>query len=566
MNTWLVIGALTSALGWLLPNHQLPWTSFHNDAWVAAVLLAFSWVSLFYIKNPQPWHRAALFAAALSLVPLIQFSLGHVKLAGTAWIGSLYLMGFCLAILTGSRWGSVRPDELPDALFLAIACAATVSVAIQLCQWLNMSDGCLCSGNWVQFAEENYRASANLGQPNQLATLLVWGVLAYGWAWMRKAVSAAPAIAGIIFLLFGLALTGSRTGALALCLMTLCVWHWRRFWSSPGTPKTVAILFFCYLVMVWLLPSLSHALLLDYPSSLLSRTKDETRFDIWAMFLGAIWQQPWFGYGWDQTLFAQASASTVLPVALVARGTSYAHAHNLFVDLVLWMGIPLGFTVVAAILFWVRRAVLYVKNSGDALLVMSVLAVGLHAMLELPLHYAYFLLPLGLVAGVIGGRLHTLPVFVTGIKSTAVIWFLVTLMFIFVVRDYFLAEESYNELRLEKSRVLSKVPRSPPDVVLLTQLREVIIFARFEPTPQITAEQTVWLKSVALTYPTSQNLLKLATALALTGQIPEALDWLGRICEMSSKDQCGLEKVSWQRLQLKFPQLETVAWPDAISK
>ena len=251
-----------------------------------------------------------------------------------------------------------------------------------------------------------------------------------------------------------------------------------------------------------------------------------------------------------------------MPAALVTRGTTYAHTHNLFLDFIVWMGIPLGFTIVVAILFWVRRAVLYVKNSGDALLVMFVLAIGLHAMLELPLHYAYFLLPLGLVVGVIGGRLHDSPVIVTGSKSTAVIWFLVTLMFVFVVRDYFSAEESYNELRLEKSRVLSKVPRLPPDVILLTQLREVIIFARFEPTPLMTAEQTAWVKSVALTYPTPQNLLKLAAALALTGQTPEALDWLGRICELSNKDQCDLAKASWLQLQFKFRQLETIDWPE----
>ena len=167
MAIWLATGSLVLALGWLLPNHQLPWTSFHNDAWVAAGLLVFSWASLLNLKAPQPWHRAALLVAALSLVPLIQFSMGHVLLAGTAWMSSLYLLGFCLAILAGSRWEHARPGKLPDALFLAIACAATASVALQLCQWLNLSDGCFCSATWVLLVNENHRASANLGQPNQ---------------------------------------------------------------------------------------------------------------------------------------------------------------------------------------------------------------------------------------------------------------------------------------------------------------------------------------------------------------------------------------------------------------
>ena len=202
-----------------------------------------------------------------------------------------------------------------------------------------------------------------------------------------------------------------------------------------------------------------------------------------------------------------------------------------------------------------------VKNSGDALLVMFVLAVGLHAMLELPIHHAYFLLPLGLVVGVIDIRLQNTQVFFSNFKSTILIWLVATLLFAVIVRDYFLVEESYNELRLEKSRVLSKVQRLPPDVLLLTQLRDFIILARLQPSPPMTIEQVEWIRKVALTYPNPPNLLKLATALALKGQTLEAQNFLKRLCVLSRAEQCAFAKTSWLVLQSKFPQLEAVNWP-----
>ena len=48
------------------------------------------------------------------------------------------------------------------------------------------------------------RVIANLGQPNQLATLLLWGVLAFWWAYLHQRIGAAVAVLAVAFLLLGL--------------------------------------------------------------------------------------------------------------------------------------------------------------------------------------------------------------------------------------------------------------------------------------------------------------------------------------------------------------------------
>ena len=563
MSILIFLASVVLAIGWLLPVHQLPWSAFHTDAWVAGVLLILSWGVLLTAKIRQPWPYPALFVASLSLVPLIQFSFGQIMLAGTAWISSIYLLGFLLAILAGARWESFRSGEAADSLFFAVGCAAIASVGLQLCQWLNLSERCFCSGPWIFAYADNSRISANLAQPNQLATLLIWGVLAFSWGWTRQIVRAPVAVAGIIFLLFGLALTESRTGALSLALLVLCVWLWLRVWPSKWVAVVASLLWGLYMAMVVFLDPLNQALLLDYSSSIVSRTKSETRLEIWAMFLKAVWQHPWTGYGWNQTLVAQVITAPPLAAAHRMQGMLFSYAHSLFLDLILWVGIPLGLTVCSAITYWLWRTAQAIKSSQDLLLLMVVLGVSVHAMLELPLYCAYFLLPFGLVVGVLAIRLRQPQLFFSSSRITVVVWLVVSLSFILVVRDYFLAENSYADLRLEKARISSKFPRLPPDVVLLTQLRDLIILARLEPSLHTTPGQMAWIEKVALVYPTTENLLKLAVALTLNGQIVEARRWLSKLCVLYGPEQCTASRTAWTRLQVKFPELQEVQWPSA---
>ena len=561
VTSWLFAGALALSAGWLLPIHYLPWSAFHSDAWVAGMLLVLSTVSLIKVRSQQPWSYFALFIAALAVVPIIQLATGQIRLMGTAWISSLYLIGFLLAILTGARWQLSRGSELTDALFLAIGAAATISVGMQLCQWLNVTEGCLCANDWVLPRATNNRISANLAQPNQLATLLLLGIVAHVWAWVKQTIGSWTTVLAIVFLLVGIALTESRMGATSLGLMLLCFWYWRHLWPRRQTPYVASALFLFFVTVFLLQTFFSHLMLLDHVSTALARGQAETRLDIWFMFGRAALHRPWLGYGWDQSVIAQVMTTTAQSSDQGLRNLMVSHAHNLFLDLVLWLGIPLGVLASVAIASWFGRAAQNVKNNQDALLVLGVLAMGTHAMLELPLYYAYFLLPLGLMVGMLDVRLNSRYAFATGLRPVVCLWIVCCALFFTVVRDYFALEQSYAELRLDSARIANKTPYEPPEVLVLTQLRDYIALARLEVEPNMDQVKIDWVENVTLVYPSEHNLLKLSTALALNGQTPQAQDWINKLCNLYPGVKCVKAEEEWKKSQNRFPQLDKVTWP-----
>ena len=208
---FMFVGACALSLGWLLPNHYQPWLAFHCDAWVALILLVGAAGLIWRTDGPCDWHWATVTVGLIMVIPAAQVLAGQVVSAGVAWVSLAYLLGFLLALLISARWEKHSPRQLMDALFLAIGLAAILSVGLQLQQWLQV-DGfeLLSMGGGAA------RPHANLGQPNQLGTLLLWGVLSAGWAWLRGYVRATTAVLMALYLMVGLALTGSRTAWLGL--------------------------------------------------------------------------------------------------------------------------------------------------------------------------------------------------------------------------------------------------------------------------------------------------------------------------------------------------------------
>ena len=137
---WVIVFACTLALTWLLPNHYLPWSSFHSDAWSAVVWGLIASAVIFRIKSPVLWHRSALLVAGLACVPWLQYSAGLIGFAGQAWMSTVFLLGLLLALLIGQRWDRACPDQLIDGLLLAICIASVASVSLQLQTWLGVID------------------------------------------------------------------------------------------------------------------------------------------------------------------------------------------------------------------------------------------------------------------------------------------------------------------------------------------------------------------------------------------------------------------------------------------
>ena len=528
------------------------------DAWAGAVMALASISVLMRSTHPIGWHGVTLLVAALALVPALQHGFGLVLWSGSAWVSCAYLLGLLLALLTGAEWERASPGQWADALFLAIGTATLLSVGLQLDQWLALEalDG-LSMGRGLG------RPFANFGQPNQLATFLLWGLLATAWGLLRRHIGLWTALLMMLYLLFGLALTQSQTAWLAVGLLVLVSWVWRRLWPDSRWPWLSSGLALYFAMCVASLERMNQLLLLgSVPGAAgMDRPSGALRQSIWSLFTDAAVQSPWAGYGWNQLGLAQLAAALNHP----SLEQPHAHAHNLFLDLILWCGLPMGLTVSLYLVRWLWLRVRAVKAAEEAVLLLFLLVIGLHAMLELPLHYAYFLLPVGLVMGALNVRLNVHPVLSTARWHVQGLCCLTILLLALIIRDYLRVETSHQELRFEQARIKSATPWQAPKLLLLTQFGESFRFARFVPTRDMRAEDLDWMRKVSQTYPSAATLPKLALALALNQQATEAQLWLRKVCKLESPLRCEGVRQYWADQSVEHPELAAIPWPNSVS-
>ncbi len=550
---WLTLWSCALAIGWLLPNHYRPWLTFHTDAWTAATVALACAAVILRTDGELAVHRVTLLVALLICIPWLQHGVGLILLPGVAWITSAYLLGLFLALLIGARWESSSPGQLGDGLFLAIGVAAVLSVGLQLQQWLQLDGLELWKmGGGAQ------RPHANLGQPNQLGTFLLWGVLAAGWGFIRKHISGWSAVLLTAFLLFGIALTGSRTAWVGVALLVGAAWFWRRLWGCSRLPLIVAGLGL-YFVMCFVAQDWLGSVLLgpaSLPPDYLKTFSGQLRLVAWGTFLDAIGQRPWFGYGWYQVVSAQMAVTIEHPML----NGAFTSAHNLFLDLLIWCGIPLGLLVSISLVVWFWQKITSVRSAEVAVLVLFLGVVANHAMLELPLHYAYILLPVGLVMGVLNARIGGTPVLFMPRWVSRGIWLLAALLLSLIIRDYAQVERSHENFRMEEMRI--KVAHlDPPDVLLLTQWRDYIDVTRIEPRPDMPPAEIAKIRRVTNFFAGPLFIHKLATALALNHQPDEAKLWLMRLCKSAPAQHCTDAQNIWKRQSLKYPEIAAIPWP-----
>ena len=553
---WLIVWGSALSCSWLLPNHYMPWTAFHTDAWSALSFLIAALVVALRVDTDLAWHRSATWIGLALSIPAVQYLSGMIPFAGQAWIVSVYLLGLLLAILTGQRWEKANPGQLADGIFWAIGVASLVSVSLQLQTWLGIIETGIFD-IW-SMGLSGARPYANLGQPNQLATLLIWGLLSCAWAFQTRRIGSWTSICMAVFLLVGIALTQSRTAWLALGFLTASTWWWRRLWRNSLVPWATTGLFAFFWLAHPLLYKVRQALGLAVQDELFRQSSHgELRFTAWRLFLRSAIESPWLGYGWTTVGNAQLKvASEFLPLY-----PTFGYSHNLFLDMILWLGIPLGFLISSAIVVWFLRTFTGISDAKSAILVMCLGVVGIHAMLEFPLYYAYFLLPTGVLVGILNSQdinnTTNIP------RWTFVSALIVSLVLVAaVINDYFRIESNYREVQFESARIGTLPIGDPPKVLLLTQLRENINFMRYKVKEGMPKEDIENLIKVATAYPSGGRSYKVAMALALNSDPSRASDWLQRICTISSPDECALIKNVWKRDGASNPHIHAVNWPD----
>lgn len=373
-------------------------------------LAAAAWASL---PGPAavPWRglRPLLLAFGLLACGIAASALAHPTPPGV-WLGSLGVVAAAaLVAIAGARAARQRPEGAEwatRALMWGLAIAAIASLIVAT---LQLAAPGSAPALLVAAVRTPGRASGNMDQPNHLAILLLWAWLAVA-AWPARAAEAAPGPplplpgasaaatfatpAGTSFALAfalqaGLVATASRAGLLASMVIGLWAALDRRL------PRPTA-----WLLWITALVGVAMALgrAVATPAASLgagaSLVRPGARGGVFMDAVALISESPLTGVGWMEFQLAWSLAP------LGDRGPRYFdHAHNLVMNLIAELGVPLGLAICAALIwgaFALLRALQAVSPAMQprALMLAAMLAlVGVASLFDSPFWHAYLLLP-----------------------------------------------------------------------------------------------------------------------------------------------------------------------------
>ncbi|MDO4641435.1 MAG: Wzy polymerase domain-containing protein [Neisseria sp.] len=246
-----------------------------------------------------------------------------------------------------------------------------------------------------------------LAQRNHLGHYLMWGVVASAFLWSQRRVSNWFGCFMTVYLALVMGMVNSRSlfvYVAALAILAL-FWRWRR--GSEGN-RSLKIFLFALLMVVAVQLSfdrLMDVLGIDYFSALdrmesnefASSPREVEWVRAWHIFLAA----PIWGHGWE-SYSQQSFLTNVFPTGWRNDLTSvlYTHSHNIVLQLLADMGL-VGTLLVFGGLAWVIYPYFKKPVSNENFFPLALLTVSLcHSLLEYPLWYVYFLVPVGLMLGV----------------------------------------------------------------------------------------------------------------------------------------------------------------------
>lgn len=545
---WLLMSAAVALLvAWLLPNHYSPWATAYQEfaTFFAGLLL----IAVMLLTGPVRLSPVLLSFFFLPVIPLLQLKLGLIYFAGDAWIVSLYLFGFALMLQVGYHLTvrSVSRDFFVRLLAGLFILAAVLSAWVALHQWL-----LLPSSIWMADLPPGGRPFGNMAQPNNLATLLCMGLVGVLYVYEKRLLGAVSAGLLAFFLLMGVALTQSRAPWIA-AIGLVGFWGLKEAVYVPrlsmrGLLAWVGIYLCCFLVLT----QLAELLLLSSVDVARSSSVSE-RWSIWTQLWQNIWRGPWWGYGWNQVSVAQMQGALHYSAPSISL-----NGHNLLLDLMVWNGPLLGGLVFLGVVVWLVRLGAKARSAeGLFALVATGFFLG-HSMVEFPYESAFFLLPLGLLLGVATAESpQTFAITVPRVLIGVVLVMCVGL-FGWFWREYRVVEEDHRLLRMELARVGTlKAAQPAPDVILLSQLREFIRFARVPPVSGMSTTELDRMRKVVYRYPSVSGLLRYVLALGLNGQPAAARQQLGLFRHLYGYGQRrhGYAMFELQEMQKRYPQL-----------
>lgn len=528
LKTLLAILACCSILlAWLIPLHYQPWTTVYNDS---AAFLALLFIGLLTLEKPISTPNIIWLIVLVAVIPLLQWQAGIIYFFGDAVIAVCYLMGFSGAILIGYNVSSENSERQQACLIFStlVIIASIISTWICIRQWLGLQQHLHL--NYLEAIvrlDSGRQPSGNLGQPNQLATLLCMGIASVLYLFERRRINGLTGslIAG--FLIFGISLTQSRTPWLgAIFLLIWCAWK-GQYIKKRITWRSITAWTSFYVICILSLPTISGLLRHHNTLDLLKHATTSTRLPLWHQFWLALTNGPLWGYGWNQTSLAQTQLSILEKFPHVEQTIS---SHNILLDLLIWNGPILGGLIIILATIWLSRLALQASTLESSFALLAVGFVLIHGMLEYPLLYAYLLLPVGFLLGIVNRETHRLSKthesnFKIPQTVFSTILLIAALLMVRILQEYkyFDNDHSVSVNTEIQTKFREKSTGLADHTFFLTQLNESLRMDITDPSTNMTAQQLEWMRKVAHRYASPFHLYTYAAALALNNQPQQAI-------------------------------------------
>ena len=510
-----LLSAFLLTIGWVLPIHFPPWQTSYQE-FIAAVSLFL--LLMIMIKNKNNCIGVfVIFIIVIAAMPAVQYFKSWINYSGDMLHSVIYVVLFGLSVFVGENIDSNKKEvDFQQWLGWIFIIGSLLSLFIAVLQWLKISEG---SDIALFTPLEGSRPYANLGQPNGLATLFGFGLAGVFYLFEKQKVKNYLALVLALLLVFGLALTQSRTPWVVAAFLPI-FWFWQsRRMSLRTTCRQVLLLVAAYVGCVLLLPVLGD--LLGVPvDSVLERAKQAHRWDMYKQALYFIAHGPWHGFGWGQIESAHYLFAGEAPPAIF-----YHYSHNIVLDMLLWNGPWIGGIIVLFFTAWLGK-LFFQKNTVESLFAwVGLLFFLTHSMLEYPHAYLFLLLPAGLLIGIIegqqnkGGFALSVPrvvvaiIAIAGLAGTVVFW-----------KNYSIIENDYRiaNRRMEMDFVPEE-QQAASQTILLSNVQAFIYFMRLPIKDGYSADRLQWVEKFIIRYPRKFSLIKFSYILALNGQQDKAI-------------------------------------------
>ncbi|MNY90523.1 Wzy polymerase domain-containing protein [Acinetobacter calcoaceticus] len=514
---FLFLAAILLGFAWLSPFHYSPWVMFSSEvSTFGAGLCVLAALIQQNIKIP----RAQLLLLPFTLIPIVQWGFGLVFDLSTALLSSFYLLGFWFMVLAGYNLSleQQKRDQIFSGFSLLVIIVSVATSFIAICQWLNIESHFVHMLHLI-----GNRPYGNFGQPNNMATFLIVGLLGCLYLYEKNKVTIWLLLPSALIILFTVALSQSRTSWIVFPFLLI---YWmikqfrkqKRFGFIQGLLWCVGFFVIAGVILPFttsLIEAWSSADITEASTLVERASSGYLRFNIWSQMLLAIQQYPWLGYGWNQTSVAQMTVYHAFPT-----GEWTTSAHNVLLDLIIWNGIPLAAVIIAYFACWFLWLNQQAKDTISIIAIMMVCTVLIHAMLEFPQRYAYFLLTCGFLLGIVQAQTPVLKGIVLNKQIFRLIWVVSLLLIIAILRDYNVYVLNSNLLFTNKRPNAEFMGSSK--IFVLTQFEQRLKWIELNPETKLFGVDLVEWESFVRNKPTPYNLRKYAKLLAYNGKVEQA--------------------------------------------